>query len=1092
MDNETKIKLQFNNSVNGAKKIEEYSKNLEKLYGLVSALNKGQVAQLESSVGEINKQVKATTKETDNISKKFSNLFSIAKITAFTKGVKSLFSSLTSATKKSSEYIENVNLLEVAYKNANETIEESSARIETFIDKMSEVYGLDESRLTRQFGIFKQLANAMQLPAEEGERLSEIMVKMTNDVASLYNLDLERASNALQSALVGQTRPIRGATGADITEKTLQTTVDALGLDRQISQLSFVEKRLVMVISLTNQLKVSQGDYARTIESASNQIRIMKEQWDRLSRAVGNVFYPILQKILPYLNGILMALTEIFNLIAALFGFEMPEFDYSSLSSTSDAALDLMDNLDGAGKSVDKLAAKMKGLRNFDKLNVINTPSSSGGASVSGGGVGAIDPKIMGAFNKAFEDYNDLMGKVRMKALDIRDAIMEWLGFTKKINPLTGEIEWEYGGIGKTLSNMWNSFNKLNPLVKAFVGFNLLKLFTNLITSVGKFTGLIGTNGLIKNVDGLNKIFDKTQKILFGATGLIVGFNLVTDGIYKLKTNTDPTIGTLEALGGALSSIAGGALIGAQFGGGWGALIGGIVGLTSSLVAALEGLGKKYDYVTEEVKKNQQELDDYTESLKKQYEAIDESTTIELTKLGSHEKLINMLEEITDANGKVKQGYEERATFIVTELNKAYGTEMKIQDGVVQGMQKEIDKIKETIELQKAKILQNLAEEKYKIAIQEEAAAWEHLNHTKALQETAQANLNREQERYNEILNEETKKWYNKQLALEAQQEKVDKAKKNLDELNQQVNETKTNVDLNQQAIANYTGITNAIIEGDAKAIEEFGEKIKNNYAGITQAGEDSYIQLGRKGYEYWESRLRTAGKKYEELNEQEQAFVNESIDLFVNQFKKEVEKTNEMTPEMVAAWYEMATKSEDAFFVALKKLPDEVQQNVIDNLNQRGLKIDIKTSLIQPTNAEIQNYVNKLGNKASSALGVNILKLNASGGIFANGKWQDIAQYAGGTVNAPVGQMFVARERGPELVGTIGGHTAVMNNDQIVSSVASGVYQAVKSATSQQTSSQPQVFNIYLDKNNKVATYVLDKLDNMAKSNGKPIEIGG
>lgn len=65
---------------------------------------------------------------------------------------------------------------------------------------------------------------------------------------------------------ITQTRPIRGATGADITEKTLQNTVDALGLDREINQLSFVEKRLVMVISLTNQLKVSQGDYARTIK----------------------------------------------------------------------------------------------------------------------------------------------------------------------------------------------------------------------------------------------------------------------------------------------------------------------------------------------------------------------------------------------------------------------------------------------------------------------------------------------------------------------------------------------------------------------------------------------------------------------------------------------------------------------------------------------------------------------------------------------------------------------------------------------------------------------------------------------------------
>ena len=40
-------------------------------------------------------------------------------------------------------------------------------------------------------------------------------------------------------------------------------------------------------------------------------------------------------------------------------------------------------------------------------------------------------------------------------------------------------------------------------------------------------------------------------------------------------------------------------------------------------------------------------------------------------------------------------------------------------------------------------------------------------------------------------------------------------------------------------------------------------------------------------------------------------------------------------------------------------------------------------------------------------------------------------------------GQMFIAREAGPELVGTIGGRTAVANNDQIVSGIARGVADA-------------------------------------------------
>lgn len=70
--------------------------------------------------------------------------------------------------------------------------------------------------------------------------------------------------------------------------------------------------------------------------------------------------------------------------------------------------------------------------------------------------------------------------------------------------------------------------------------------------------------------------------------------------------------------------------------------------------------------------------------------------------------------------------------------------------------------------------------------------------------------------------------------------------------------------------------------------------------------------------------------------------------------------------------------------------------------------------------------------------------KKKADGGVFSGGSWKPIKRYAvGGLPN--MGQMFVAREAGPELVGTLGGHTAVMNNDQIVSSVSVGVAQAVK-----------------------------------------------
>lgn len=46
-------------------------------------------------------------------------------------------------------------------------------------------------------------------------------------------------------------------------------------------------------------------------------------------------------------------------------------------------------------------------------------------------------------------------------------------------------------------------------------------------------------------------------------------------------------------------------------------------------------------------------------------------------------------------------------------------------------------------------------------------------------------------------------------------------------------------------------------------------------------------------------------------------------------------------------------------------------------------------------------------------------------------------------------GELFVARERGPELVGSIGGRTAVANNDQIIEGIRAGVFEAVSAAMS-------------------------------------------
>ena len=98
--------------------------------------------------------------------------------------------------------------------------------------------------------------------------------------------------------------------------------------------------------------------------------------------------------------------------------------------------------------------------------------------------------------------------------------------------------------------------------------------------------------------------------------------------------------------------------------------------------------------------------------------------------------------------------------------------------------------------------------------------------------------------------------------------------------------------------------------------------------------------------------------------------------------------------------------------------------------------------------------FANKAAKIAYTAFALKYQEL-AKGGIMKGGRWQPVtAAASGGSFNQ--GQMFVAREAGPELVGTIGGNSAVMNNDQIVASVSAGVYKAVVAAMDNDSRSVP------------------------------------
>lgn len=1086
---ETNVKVSFSNSVTNAKKLDTYAEKLKEIYGILSAIDKGQLAQLGDfniTLTKVKDNTQNIGKNTSKFAKNMNTAFNIGKIALFSKKIYGLGRGIAELTTKSSSYVENLNLLEVAYANINrktgefnEDIKVTSGRIEKLISNMSEVYGLDESDLTRTFGIFKQLANAMELPTQTAENLSELMVKMRQDIASLYNLDLDRAGNALQSALAGQVRPIRTATGADITEKTLQKTVDNLGLDTTISKLSFVEKRLIMVISLTNQLRNSQGDYGRTIESVANQTKVLHDQWERLTRAIGNVFNPLIKSILPVVNGVLMALTEIANIIASLLGFKLDEFDYSGLTGVADTTQDIIDGMDEAGASVDKLKSKLSGLRSFDKLNVITTPSDSGKSSsgVSGG----INPKILEAFNSAFDNYDDKLEKVRMKANDIRDSIMEWLGFTKEINPLTGEIEWKYGGIGKTFENIWQSITNLSPSMKI------------LLAGIGILTASKTIKALGKLVEHF-KSLSKFNKVLVGTGGLLMGFELISAGMDEINKKGLTLKGTFEVLGGTISNVLGGAMIGSIFGP-WGTAIGAFAGLIKSVVEGIKNYKNEFDKMADSTIESLKPIQDYNNELERQFKIIDENAKNKNLTLGVHQGLFEELQKITDENGKVQSGYEKRAEFIITELNKAYGLEIKMVDGVIQEYDKQKKKIQEVIEQERIKVATEIANEKYKLAIQEQTNAYNNLTeaenkHNEAVQNVKNfenqlkdlwdknaynlKNVYGSYENYIKAQKEGNKTY---QTLINAEQ----KAQKELDNSEKKYKET-------QKAILVYNNVVTSAYEGNVEEVEYWMQKLLANYDQET----DIYTKMAGEAEASYRTRKEIAIQSGEEINASDEALFNEKYINLVNALKKEVDAINSNEDDYVNAWIMVATHSKDMFLDNFDDLPDDIQQKVVDKMYDLGYDIsDELQKGINKINPEIKfktnlpnvsSKVNEWFSDYNKTPLSNLINLGSNTNKVFSTPYKYSALAGGGMPE--VGNLFLMNEKEPELLGTIGGKSFVANQNQMMDLLDKKIGNA---------QSKPINATFVIQVGDKeLARQVINDLQDIAKTDGKPITIGG
>lgn len=412
--------------------------NQEELGSVNEMIRKNQ--ELDTTQSSLIDKLKQISAKLDHASAKFKQTSDNA--SKLSKVIKTFISYkvskfLADATVKAIEFSESIHTFNVA-------AGESATELGNFVNTISRNFGLDKAEIISATAAFQQMGRNFGLLDDQASKVSRGFVQMAVDMQALYEVPLEDALSRLESVMTGYGRALR-SNGILAMDTYLQEVALSLGIQEKVSTLNEASKVGLRYIAVMRQMSNAEGEFANTIESASNQMRVFKAQVSEFVRNVGSLFVGFVSKVLPYINGIIMALNELLKLLAKFFGFKLEGFE----SSTGGIA----DNVGAIGDAADSTAKKMKQLvAPFDELNILSEDTAD--SSIDLGSIGGIDPRILAAM----EEYDSLFDKVRMKAHDVRDYIMHTLGFTERLNEETGELEWtwNFDDMLTGLQNAWN------------------------------------------------------------------------------------------------------------------------------------------------------------------------------------------------------------------------------------------------------------------------------------------------------------------------------------------------------------------------------------------------------------------------------------------------------------------------------------------------------------------------------------------------------------------------------------------------------------------------------------------------------------
>ena len=415
---------------------------------------------------------------------------------------------LASWITESNSYIENLNLFTAS-------MGEYAAEAQKYAELVGEIVGIDPGEWMRNQGVFNTIITGFGVASDQAYLMSKNLTQLGYDISSFFNISL----------------------GYDLSVARLQQEALNLGIEKSVSAMTQAEKSQLRYYAIMTQVTVAQGDMARTLNAPANQLRVLQAQVTQCARALGNIFIPALNAVLPYAIALAKILRILASAIASFFGFELPEVDYSGISAGASAVGDLAD---GAGSAADGLgdateaAKKLKNaMLGIDELNIIspNDSSSGSGGAGSGVGVGGSDLGI------DLPEYDFLGNAVASKVDEIVEKMKEWLGLTDEINSWSDFLHTRLGHILTTVGSI-------------ALGLAAWKI------SKGVLDGLRWINEL-KGYGLANPL-----TIAIGISLLVTGIALEWSGIIDAILNELDLENFAQIISGGLITVGGGALLG--------------------------------------------------------------------------------------------------------------------------------------------------------------------------------------------------------------------------------------------------------------------------------------------------------------------------------------------------------------------------------------------------------------------------------------------------------------------------------------------------------------------------------------------------